>query len=179
VPSVSAAAIRTPSFQEGDLSGTIQSPPITNSARPRLFVQPSFVARCVLVARGEITKFGVKDIAYRVAMAGDPRQDVVVTAGPTGGVNWLNSTRNFSVHLREPAACASHRKSGYARGRLRSAFKGPVRGMDDGMNSFVDDNPCRACGKEQGGNGENKNGAYGAYGAFENWVYGVTFQAIA
>jgi hypothetical protein len=91
-------------------------------------------------------------------------------------LNNLRLQSGWPAFICPPAACSSRRKSRYARRRLRSAFKGPVRGMDDGPNSFVDNDACRAHGKEQRGNEENKNCACGA---FENWVHGVTFRVIA
>lgn len=72
------------------------------------------------------------------------------------------------MHMREPGACASHRKSGYARQRLRSTFRGPTRGTDGGPNSFVDNDACHADDEEQGANEGNKNSAYRT---FENWVH--------
>ena len=83
----------------------------------------------------------------------------------------IRVTKTYQFIWVSPGTCFSHCKSGQARQRPRSAFKGSVRGMDDGPNSFIDEDARRASGKEQGANEENKNSAYGA---LENYVHGVS-----
>ena len=72
-----------------------------------------------------------------------------------------------------PAACSSRQNRQAARQPLRTAFKGSVRGIDDGLGSFLDDDKYRTGGKEQRGNEEDQNTTYSA---LENHVHRVTFR---